>query len=174
MSGGPTTLHGARVIVGVMQADGKTSEIGVFNSCNYSVGITVTPVEVLGSFLPVELVQTSRDAIQVTCSGFRILNQGAYSQNKVPTVADLLRYDGITLTIYDRQKQTKPGAPIRDKIFSVIGAKCTGYRTTYSAKGIADLEITYMGIVETDETDVDGTGSAQKDNGAVIYPIAAQ
>ncbi len=165
---GPNTVHGARVIVRIKGEDNVDQEVGIFNSVSYSMGITVVPVEVLGSLLPVELVQTGQDVIQVTCSGFRALNAGPYAASKVPLVQDLLRYDGVTLAIYDRQKATSKAA-ISQQLMVVKGAKCTGYRTTHNAKGISDLEITYMGIVATDET---ATDTQMKDSTAVLYPIA--
>ncbi len=165
---GPNTIHGARCVAHIQGEDGKDHEVGIFNSVSYSMGITVIPIEVLGSLLPVELVQTGQDTIQVTCSGFRALNAGPYVDSKVPTVAELLRYDGITLTIFDRQTATNK-AGITKALIVVKGAKCTGYRTTHNAKGISDLEITYMGIVATDET---ATDQQMKDATAVIYPIA--
>jgi hypothetical protein len=164
---GPNTVHGARVVVHIKGEDDKDYEVGIFNSVSYSIGITVVPVEVLGSLLPVELVQTGQDVVQVTCSGFRALNAGPYAQSKVPLVNDLLRYDGVTLSIFDRQKATDK-ASISQPLMVVKGAKCTGYRTTHNAKGVSDLEITYMGIVATDETATDQT---MKDSTAVVYPL---
>lgn len=167
MGTGPNTVHGARAIVRISDTTGTNQEVGIFNSVSYSMGITVIPVEVLGSLLPVELVQTGQDVVQVTCSGFRALNAGPYTQNKVPLVQDLLRYDGVTIAIYDRQDAlTKTG--ITKAMLTVQNAKCTGYRTTHNAKGLSDLEITYMGIVATDETASD---SDMKDATAVVYPL---
>jgi hypothetical protein len=167
MGVGPNTIHGARCIVRIKGEDDKDLEVGVFNSVSYSIGITVIPIEVLGSLLPVELVQTGQDVVQVTCSGFRALNAGPYSDGKVPLVQDLLRYDGVTLSILDRQKaESKPA--ITQQLLVVKNAKCTGYRTTHNAKGVSDLEITYMGIVATDEKATDTT---MKDSTAVVYPL---
>lgn len=165
---GPNTIHGARVIVRITGENNQDQEVGVFNSCSYSMGITVVPVEVLGSIIPVELVQTGQDVVQVTCSGFRALSAGPYAQSKVPLVQDLLRYDGVTLALYDRQKATDKTS-ISQILMTVKNAKCTGYRTTHNAKGVSDLEITYMGIVATDET---ATDTQMKDATAVVYPIA--
>jgi hypothetical protein len=172
---GPKTMHGARAIVSIQNTsgDGKAVEVGIFNSVSYSVGITVIPIEVLGNLLPVELVQTGQDPVQVTCSGFRAVGAGPYTDGKVPTVAELLKYDGITLTIYDRQSPgsapPQPGDRNTPALLTVTGAKCTGYRTTHNAKGVSDLEITYMGIKALDET---AGPQAQTDVGAIVYPIA--
>ncbi len=167
MGSGPNTIHGARAIVHIIGEDGTDAEVGVFNSVSYSVGITVVPVEVLGSLLPVELCQTGEDVIQLTCSGFRVLNAGPYVSSKVPTVSELLRYDGVTLTIYDRQQSVGATRNLQ-AIFNVKNAKCTGYRTTHNAKGLSDMEVTYMGIVGTDET---ATQSDMTDATAVVYPL---
>lgn len=175
MGVGPKTMHGARAIVSIQNTsggDGKAVEVGIFNSVSYSLGITVIPIEVLGNLLPVELVQTGQDPVQVTCSGFRAVGAGPYTAGKVPTVGELLKYDGVTLTIFDRQSPgTTPPAPgdrNSPALLTVTGAKCTGYRTTHNAKGVSDLEITYMGIVALDET---ADANAQTDVGASQYPI---
>ncbi len=169
---GPQTLHGARCIVHIT-AD-KDTPVGVFNSVSYSMGITVVPIEVLGSLLPVELCQTSEDVVQITCSGFRVLNAGPYADGKVPLVKDLLKYDGVTLAIYDRQgNKNDTGGPL-SPILTVQNAKCTGYRTTHNAKGVSDLEITYMGIVARDENsgaNDPSKASDMTDVGAIVYPI---
>lgn len=163
MGVGPKTVHGARCSVHIQGEDGVDHEVGIFNSVSYSIGITVIPIEVLGNLLPVELVQTGQDPIQLTCSGFRALGAGPYFEKKVPTVSELLRYDGITLMILDRIAAAGSEPTIKIK-----GAKCTGYRTTHNAKGVSDLEITYMGIVATDET---ANANAQTDVGASQYPV---
>ena len=160
MGVGPKTMHGARAIMKILNGD-VSETIGIFNSVSYSVGITVIPIEVLGNLLPVELVQTGQDPVQVTCSGFRAIGAGPFVSGKVPTVDELLRYDGITLSIYDRMDLAGEKA-----IMVVEGAKCTGYRTTHNAKGVSDLEITYMGKLVNDET-----ATSQTDEGAASYPL---
>jgi hypothetical protein len=164
---GPNSFHGARAVVKINDQDGKPQTVGVFNSVSYSIGITVIPIEVLGSLLPVELCQTGQDAVQLTCSGFRAIGAGPYANGKAPTVSDLLRYDGVTLQIFDRQNANTV-AEITETMFVVENAKCTGWRTTVNAKAVADLELSYMGIVGYDET---GTKAMQTDATAVTYPI---
>lgn len=162
---GPATIHGARAIMKITATDpttGKSNpiEVGVFNNVSYNVTIDVVPVNVLGSILPVELVQTGQEAVQLNCSGFRVYQNGPYANGKVPKVKDLLTYNGLQLEIQDRVTN--------QVIMRVINAKCTGYRTTITAKGTADMEVNYMGIVLTDES---ASTADMVDVGAVKYPI---
>lgn len=164
MSGGPRTFTGARAIVSIAGSDGKPVAVGVFNNVSYNVSINIQPVETLGSLLPRELAQTSQDAVAVTASGFRVIKSGPYTNNLVPTVDQLLRWDGVTLTIMDRQPASGP-----QNVLTVKDAKCTGYRSSVGAKNLADLEVSYLGIVATDET---ASQSDMTDSTAVPFPSA--
>ena len=71
-------FHGARAKVFVKPTENGTPQlVGIFDSCSYSVNIGAEAIHILGRFSPDEITQTSYEAVQVSCSGFRIIGNGA-------------------------------------------------------------------------------------------------
>lgn len=135
------TFHGSRAKILI---DGKV--IGIFNTVSYGVNYDANPIHILGSFAPKEIVLTGQDAITVQASGFRIIGKGPYNKvdgAKVPQLQDLLNHEDISLAIIDRQT----GA----QIMSVVGVRPSGFNTTINARGVTEIQVTFMGTVLSDE-----------------------
>jgi hypothetical protein len=145
------TMHGSRAIV---QINGKT--IGIFGNCSYGVRYDANPVFILGRFNPAEIALTGQEAIEVQCSGFRIIDNGPYKIASVPMLQDLLNHEDITLQIVDRQTQKV--------VMAVEGVRPTGYSTEVSSRQLQSLQVSFMGISIADES------GDQEDIGAVNYP----
>lgn len=145
------TFSGARAKISV---DGVL--VGMFDSVSYGSNVGAEPIHTLGKFGPQEIVPTSYEAVQVQCSGFRIIGQGANVLPKMPKLNDLLNLNTVTISITDRQTgQT---------IMTVIGCVPTSYSTGHNAKAISKLNITYMGTKLEEESGAqseDGTGAAK-------------
>lgn len=108
---GPQVLSGARALMSIIGTDpntGKTQNtpVGIFNNVNWSVAIDEVPINVIGSLIPVEICQVGQEAVQINCSGFRVLNAGPYVGGLFPSVSALLNYSGITISIVDRATGT--------------------------------------------------------------------
>lgn len=131
---------GARARVSI---DGQT--VGLYESCTYGANIGVEPIHILGKFGPTEITPTSYEAIQVNCSGFRVIDQGAHILPKFPRLEDLLNLQGITITITDRQNPDKV-------IMTVIGCVPTSYNTGVNARSTSRIQISYTGLKLTDES----------------------
>lgn len=135
------TFHGSRAKILI---DGQV--IGIFNNVSYGVNYDANPIHILGSFAPKEIVLSGQDAITVQASGFRIIGKGPYNQiqgAKVPKLQDLLNHEDISIAIIDRQSG--------EQIMSVVGARPSGFNSTLNARGVTEIQVTFVGTVLSDE-----------------------
>jgi hypothetical protein len=142
-------MNGARALVYV-----DNVLIGYFDSCNFSVNHGAQPIHTLGRYNPHEITLTSYEAVSVSCSGFRIIQQGVHGLPRVPKLQDLLNFEFINLVITDRQDTS--GSPIA----TIENCVPVSYGIGYNAKDVSRINITYVGTVAADES------GAQSDPGA--------
>ena len=134
------TMTGARAIVKV---DGNV--VGVFDSCQYGANIGTEPIHILGRYSPDEISITSYEAVQVSCSGFRIIDQGVHVLPAAPKLQDLLQFQRVQLTIEDRQSG--------ENIMTVSNCVPSNWGEGQQAKGTTRFNISYIGTVLSDESD---------------------
>lgn len=140
-------IHGARAIV---QINGKS--IGIFTTVSYGQVYDVSSAFILGRFSPAELAYTAAEAIQVSCSGYRVVDNGPHSATggSIPHLQELLNANDITLALFDRQTNKK--------IMSVVGCKSQGYSTSVSHRQMQEITINYLGLRLSDESGQNGEG----------------
>jgi hypothetical protein len=132
------TMHGSRAQL-LINGD----IVGIYNSAQVRVRYDVNPVSIMGRFSVAELVITGMDPVSVNCSGFRVVDNGPYKAGALPKLQDLLQYEDISISIYDRQT---------DKlIMTVVGAVPTGFDESMAARSLADLNLEYLGLRFFDE-----------------------
>ena len=146
------TMTGARAIVKV---DGAV--VGVFDSCQYGASIGTEPVHILGRYSPDEISITSYEAVQVSCSGFRIIDQGVHVLPKAPKIQDLLQFQRVQLEIEDRQTGSN--------IMIVKNCVPSNWGEGQQAKGTTRFNISYIGTVLSDES-----GDQDENEGATALP----
>jgi hypothetical protein len=142
------TMTGSRAKVYV-----NNQLVGIFESCTIANTTGTEAIHLLGRYSPDEIAITSKEAVTVTCSGFRVIGFGKTTLPAVPKIQDLLAFQPFTITVVDRQT----GATIE----TILGCVPTSDNTNYNAKATSRVNITYMGIRASDEAgDQDeGTGS---------------
>ena len=146
MAGVPQQIiSGSRVI---LQVNGNA--VGLFTTCNWSVNIDTQPNFILGRYSPAEITYTGQDAINLSATGFRVINNGAYVVAGVPKLQELMGAGEISLDIVDRQT----GAII----LHVDGVKATGYNTAVSARTVSDFTVNFLGRIISDESGAQGEG----------------
>jgi len=138
-------LTGGRAILSIQKGTGTPVVVGIFESCTYGANIGVEPIFILGSFAPKEITPTSYEAINVNCSGFRVVDSGAHTLPAFPKLQDLLALEGVTITIKDRQNANK-------NIMTVSGCVPTSYNTGVNAKATSRLQVSYTGLRLSDES----------------------
>lgn len=132
------TLTGARAQIWVDHV-----LVGIFETCSYSASFNVEALHILGSFGPAEILINSQEAVTITCSGFRLAGQGPTLLPKVPKLADLLKFEGVTISIVDRQTlQT---------ILVADGCVANSYSGSHNARATSRISITYLGLRLRDE-----------------------
>lgn len=133
------TMTGARAKVRV---DGNI--VGVFDSCQYGANIGTEPIHILGRYSADEISITSYEAIQVSCSGFRIVDQGVHVLPAAPQLQDLLNFDTVQLEVEDRQSGSN--------IMIVKNCVPQSWSEAQQAKGTTRFNITYLGTILSDES----------------------
>jgi hypothetical protein len=146
------TMTGARAKVRV---DGQI--VGIFDSCQYGANIGTEPIHTLGRYSPNEISINSYEAVQVACSGFRIVDQGVHVLPAAPKLQDLLLFETVQLEVEDRQT----GA----NIMVVKNCVPSNWGEAQQAKGSTRFNITYMGTVLSDES-----GDQEESGGATSLP----
>lgn len=131
--------------------------VGTFESCTVSNTTGTEAIHLLGRYTPDEIVITSREAVTVTCSGFRVIGFGKTTLPAVPKVQDLLNFQPFTITVIDRQTG--------EIVEAILGCVPTSDNVNYNAKATSRVNITYMGIRASDEA-----GDQDESPGAVILP----
>ena len=145
------TLTGSRAVISV-----DSQVVGIYESCDYGANLGNEAVHTLGKYGAQEIVVTGYQAIDVRCSGFRIVGHGAHVLPKFPKLQDLLNLGTVTISIKDRQSG--------ELIMTVTGAVPTSYSTGVAAQSISRVSVSYKGTVLTDEN------SDQSEAGAVDLP----
>lgn len=130
--------------------------VGIFESCTVSNTTGTEAIHILGRYSPDEIAITSKEAVNVNCSGFRIAGQGKHVLPKVPKVQDLLNFEPFTIVITDRQT----GVTLE----TILGVVPNTDNTNYNAKATSRVNISYVGILNADES------GAQDEAGAVSLP----
>lgn len=132
-------MHGARA---QMFVGGKL--VGIFTSCTYGVDLDVSPAFILGRFSPAELTITGQEAINITATGWRVIDNGPYVAAAMPKLQDLLLHDDISLSLWDRATQKL--------IMTVVGVRPTGWSTGLDNKAQQSVTVRFLGLRLSDES----------------------
>lgn len=135
------TIVGARALVYV-----NNKLVGIFESCTVANTTSTEAIHLLGRYTPAEIAITAKEAVNVTCAGFRVAGNGKTILPAVPKVQDLLNFEPFTIAIVDRQAGPG-GRPLE----TIIGCVPTSDNTNYNAKATSRVNITYVGIISSDE-----------------------
>lgn len=133
------TMVGARAKVKV---DGVV--VGLFDSCQYGANIGTEPIHILGRYSAAEISVTSYEAVQVACSGFRIIENGVHVLPKAPQLQDLLNFENVSLEVVDRQTG--------QNIAIIKNCVPSNWGEAQQAKGTTRFNITYIGTILSDES----------------------
>lgn len=143
-------FHGARAQLIV---NGKI--VGIFTSCQWGVNYDAIPSFILGRYSAAEITYTGQEAISVTATGFRVVDNGAYIAAGLPKLQDLMTHEDIALSLFDRQTGKQ--------IFTVVGVRPTGYTSGTAARSVSDFTVNYLGLRAEDESGAQGESSGASD-----------
>lgn len=118
--------------------------VGIFDSCNYSSGISTEDIFILGASAAREIAITAQEVVSLSCSGFRVIGSGVHVLPKFPKLGDLLNFESLTFTVVDR----KTGSTV----LTVLGVVPVNNGENYQAKSISKVNCSFKGIRGFDES----------------------
>jgi hypothetical protein len=143
-------MHGARAKVTI---HGTT--VGIFTNVSYGMQYDIQPAFILGRFSPAELAYTAAEPISLSCSGWRVIDNGPFSAagGTMPKLQDLLTAEDMTFSIEDRQTEKN--------IMTVTGVRHQGFQTSITPRALEEMTLNFMGLILTDETNTDQNEAGQ-------------
>jgi hypothetical protein len=154
-------FHGARAKVFI-----QNTLVGTFSTFTWGVSYNAQDVSILGAFATQEVMITGMNSIEMTASGYRIVEEGPFSaQMRMGKLQDLLLLDDIVVTVHDRLSNKQ--------IAAIVGVKVTGFQNTVAAKSMTEITLNMRGTVLSDEEGSQGeplSGPNGADSGAAFLP----
>jgi hypothetical protein len=141
-AGKSLVLSGARALVeigGVI--------VGCFESCTWTSAISTEIIHTLGRYSAHEVVSTAYEAVDINCSGFRIMgaNPNDAKGGGFAKISQLLTQETVTITIVDRQSATDATGAGSTVVLTVVGCVPTSYSSGFQAKSASRFQISYRG-----------------------------
>ena len=128
---------------------------GIFDSCNWNITHGAEAVHILGRHSAVEIAITSAEAISVSCSGFRLIDNGVHVLPAVPKLQDIMNLENITLSIKDRAT---------GKNLAIIqNCKAVSHSGGVQTKALSRVQINYLGTMFEDESGAQSEASGAAD-----------
>ena len=121
----------------------NSNPAGLFTSVTWSNRQEKIPTHIIGRYNPAEIVPTSQDAIQLSLSGYRVIDSGPYQALHATALRDLLHEEDFSIAIQDRQTGKI--------IFQVVGCRVQGWSSGVNARAISDIRLDVIGIRADDE-----------------------
>ena len=138
-------MSGPRAIVHV-----NGNAAGVFRSISYGVVYGTQAVHVLGRYSAADIDYTSMEPVSISLSGWRVIGAGPHDAFSVPHLSELLRHNYINITVVDRLTGKT--------IANISNVRPTGYSTSINDKQLEEINVSAMGLLVSDESNVTGEG----------------
>lgn len=145
----PKVMSGARAKVGTYNpATGQTEWVGIYSNVSYGVVYDTQAAYILGRYSAADVDYTAVELVNMTATGWRVINFGPHTTGRLPRLADLLHHQYLTFAVADRllEEQTADG-----RIAVIRKVRPTSFNTTISARQLEDMTMTYVGILCDDE-----------------------
>lgn len=143
-------FSGARAKLGLFDpATGLTKIVGLFNNVSFSLSYEVQEAYILGKYAAAATTYVAQNPVNISCSGYRVIQHGPHVEMGLPRLQDLLLHEYIELTVIDRQTEALGGD---GRVYKFHQVRPTGYSTTISARQQTELSMTFVGILVDDES----------------------
>ena len=149
------TLTGARSKILI---NGKV--VGLFTNCSWSIRQGKEPLFVLGRYSPGEIVPTTQEAVNLTLTGYRVVDAGPYKVGNATLLKDLLNEEDFSVMILDRQTGKA--------IFKAVGCRVTGWSSGVAQRSASDIRLEVIGLLAEDETGTAAGGDGEDSTAANI------
>jgi hypothetical protein len=141
-------FSGARAVVQVYNGD-TAETIGIFSQCSYGITYEYASAFILGRYSAAALEYTSLDVVQLQCHGYRVAGHGWHVAGRIPYLNQLMRPNILRFQLFDRATDQAVAT-----ITNVIATSASG---GYTARQLSELQVSYVGLLVSDESDPDGT-----------------
>jgi hypothetical protein len=137
-------LSGARAKLGLVDTStGVTRFVGTFESISYGFQYDIASAYILGRWTCASLDYTSVEPVQISTSGWRVVDHGPHQDGFVPKVQDLLTSEYLTMVVQDRQTLKA--------VATIEGVRPGGYSTSIAARQLTQISQSWTGIIVNDE-----------------------
>lgn len=130
--------------------------VGLFANCSWSIRQEKVPAYILGRYNPAEITPTSQEPVQLTLTGYRVVDAGPYAVANATLLKDLLLEEDFTVIVLDRRAGDGEGGSQPKPIFTANGCRVTGWSSGVAARGVSDIRVEIIGLVGWDEASTDG------------------
>lgn len=143
-------MTGARAKLAVYDpVTGLPKVIGLFNNVSWGLSYEAQEAYILGRYSPADITYTAQNPVNITCSGYRVIEHGPHVDGGLPRLQDLLLFQYIEMSIIDRDREIQGLDGRVAKFHSVVP---TGYTTTVNARNQQEMSMTFVGILVDDES----------------------
>lgn len=147
-------ITGARAQLSISGPNGA-GVVGIFNNVSWGMSYGAEPIFILGRYSPDEIVYTSQEAVSVSASGWRVIDNGAHVAAQMPSLDEIMTSPYLELIITDRQTGKK--------IAHIHSVRPTSYNTSLANRQPEEISISFMGLLVDDESTINQElGSATK------------
>ncbi len=145
----PKVMSGARAKVGVYNpASGQTNWVGIYTNVSYNVVYDTQAAFILGRYSAADVDYVAMELVNLTASGWRVINYGPHTTGFVPRLSDLLHHQYLTFAVADRLLEEQKGD---GRIAIIRKVRPTGFTTTIANRQLEEMTLTYVGILCDDE-----------------------
>lgn len=140
-------ISGARALVQIY--DGQTTNtVGIFSQCSYGITYEYSPAFILGRYSAASIDYTSLDICQIQAHGYRVVGHGWHTEARLPYLSELMFPNVLQFQVLDRATNQTVAT-----ITNVLATSASG---GYTARQLSEIQVTYVGLLVSDESDPDG------------------
>lgn len=146
-------MSGARAKLGFYDRDTQsTIFVGIYNSVSYNYSIDAQGVWILGRYSAASIDNVSVDLVHISTSGWRVINHGPMAEGRFPRLDQLAKAGYLSMAIFDRQTDLP--------IANITQVRPLGYSSGFTMRTLSTVDMTYSGILISDETAKDNDEDA--------------
>ena len=147
----PKIIDGARSVIWM----GNT-QIGIFNSTSLSASLDIATAYILGRYTAASQQYVGASPVQLSCTGYRVINHGPLAVVDTTTNArlfaayqDMALYDGLQVSIHDPSESD----PTKSLIMQVFEVYPVSFNNNIASRSLSEFSVTFQGLTWGDETD---------------------
>lgn len=134
--------------------------VGLFSNASWSLRQGKEALYILGRFSPGEITPTDQAPVQLSLTGYRVVNAGPYKVAKATLLKNLLQEEDFSVAVLDRQTG--------ETIFQADGCRVQGWSSGVTQRGVSDLRLDIIGLIGEDEFGLSQGGDGESSNASNI------